>query len=191
MFFIFIQETEQLEGKRLSLQVKIQDLRQQKTNLQDMLARHKCTMNNGSVSHSISTVNHTPSVLDSNDISESSSVLSSDLSITKRNSLQQQNISININNDSNINNSGDSMKCEDHTAIQSNIDNKDNIDIIPSTVLQQPQRRRPTTLLEPINGTFCRIKKISGNDSTGAVVLNFESLMDGGTGLTPVSTNST
>lgn len=179
-----------MEGKRLSLQVKIQDLRQQKTNLQDMLARHKCAMNNGSVSNSISTVDHTPTVLDSNDISESSSVLSSDLSITKRNPLQQQNISINVNNDSNINNSGVSIKCEDPTTIQSSIDNKDNMDIIPSTVLQQPQRRRPTTLLEPINDNFYRIKKISGNGSTGAVVLNFESLMDGGTGLTPVSTKS-
>lgn len=184
---MFLQETEQLEDKRLKLQVEIQGLRQQKTDLQDMLAQHKCTMNNRSVSNSVSTVNHTTTVLDSSEISESSNVLSGN----KRNPLQQQNISTNINSDSNIINVGDSIKCEDPIVIQTNIDNKDNMDIIPTTVLQLSQRRRPTSLLEPLNDNFTNIKKISGNGSTGGVMqFNFESLMDGGTGLTPISTKS-
>lgn len=187
-----MQETEQLEDKKVRLQVEIQGLRQQKTNLQDMLAQHKCTMNNGSVANSVSTINHTTTVLDSNGISESgSTVLSNSLSTIKINHSPQQNVNTNMNSDNNSNNCGDiSIKCEDHTVIQSNMDSKDNIDIIPTTVLPQPQRRRPTTLLQLNNENFSNIKKIPGNGSTnGVVVLNFDSLMDGGTGLTPVSTN--
>jgi len=148
------------------LQDEIQGLRQQKTDLQQMLAHHKCTVNNGPLSNSINQV-----VLNSNDISElNSTVLSNnDLSANKRI------ISINVNNNIKI------LKCEDPSSIQSN---KNNINNIPTTVLQQPNRIRPSTLSH-----FDNSKKVSGQGSSGVVVLNFDSLMEGGTGLTPISTN--
>ncbi|XP_025418233.1 transcription factor kayak isoform X2 [Sipha flava] len=183
-----LEETEQLEDKRLRLQVEIQGLRQQKTNLQQMLAQHKCavSMNNGHVSNSVSTVSQAIATLDS--ISESdTTVLSNNLSTTKRNPLHQQNISTNVNSDNDSNNVGDILiKCEEPSLVITDDDNKDNI---PLTVLQQPQRRRPTTLLQLNNVNFGNNKKMSENGSTGVVVLNFDSLMDGGTGLTPVSTS--
>jgi len=56
--------------------------------------------------------------------------------------------------------------------------------------MQQISKRRPTTLLELNSGNYGNCKKISGNDSNGGVVvLNFDSLMDGRTGLTPISTS--
>lgn len=166
-----MQETEQLEDKRLRLQVEIQGLRQQKTNLQQMLAQHKCAVNinNRPVSNTVSTVNHTTSVLN-------------DLSTIKQNALQQQNINTNIN-DRNVNDI--IIKCENPIIDE---DNKNDIDIIPTTVFQQTSRKRPTTLLELNSVNYGNNKKISGHDSSG-VVLNFDSLMNGGTGLTPVSTN--
>lgn len=169
--FLFVQETEQLEDKRLRLQVEIQGLRQQKTNLQQMLAQHKCAVNinNRPVSNTVSTVNHTTSVLN-------------DLSTIKQNALQQQNINTNIN-DRNVDDI--IIKCENPIIDE---DNKNDIDIIPTTVFQQTSRKRPTTLLELNSVNYGNNKKISEHDSSG-VVLNFDSLMNGGTGLTPVSTN--
>lgn len=182
-----------MEDKRTRLQVEIQGLRQQKSNLQQMLAQHKCAVNMNNrppVSNAVSTISHVTSLLTSNAISESiTTILSNDLSSTKRNTLQQQNISTNVNND-NDGNTVDSIiiKCE-NSLMESNEDNKDNIHIIPTSVLQQSHRRRPTTLLQLNNSNFGNNKKLSGNDSNGVVVLNFDSLMDGGTGLTPVSTS--
>lgn len=178
-----------MEDKRLRLQVEIQGLRQQKTNLQQMLAQHKCavSMNNGSVPNPVSTVTQAIETLDS--ISESdTTVLSNNMSTTKRNRLHQQDISTNLNTDNDSNNVGGIMlvKCEEPSLVLTDDDNKDNI---PITVLQQPQRRRPTTLLQLNNVNFGNNKKMSENGSTGVVVLNFDSLMDGGTGLTPVSTS--
>ncbi|VVC34581.1 Hypothetical protein CINCED_3A012984 [Cinara cedri] len=169
-----LEETEQLEDKRLRLQVEIQGLRQQKTDLQQMLAHHKC------ISNSISTA--TTTVISSNEISESD--LSNTMSAVKQNPLQQQNISTSIN-------SGDVcgdilIKCED-SIVLSDEDSKSNIDIIPTSVLQHSHRRRPTTLLQLNSNNFGNGKKISGTSSNGVVVLNFDSLMDGGTGLTPIS----
>ncbi|XP_022172903.1 transcription factor kayak isoform X2 [Myzus persicae] len=188
-----LEETGQLEEKRLRLQVEIQGLRQQKSDLQQMLAQHKCAvnMNNVQLSNSITTVNHASTILDSNEISETKpTVLSNHLSSIKGNPLQQ-NISTNIViNDNDSNNVDDIIiKREDNSIIQTDIDNKDSINIIPTSVMQQSQRRRPTTLLQLNNGNFGNTKKISGNGSTGVVVLNFDSLMDGGTGLTPVSSS--
>lgn len=184
MYYLFLKETEQLEDKRLRLQVEIQSLRQQKTDLQQMLAQHKCVVNinNIPVSNALSTVNN--ALLDSNDVSKhDTTILSNHMSISKGNSLQQ-NISSNIKTD--IYNVDDTIiKIEDQIVI----DNKDDIDLIPTTVLQQSHRRRPTTLLQLNNSNFGNSKKIPGNGSNGVVVLNFDSLMDGGTGLTPVSGN--
>lgn len=148
-----------------------------------MLAHHKCSvnMNNGSISNQ-TTIN--TAVLDSNEMSESVTVLSSNLLATKRHTLQE-NINTNVNSENNSNNIGNILiKCEDLSGIQSDNDNKDDIDIIPTTVMHQSQRRRPTSLLQLNNSNFGS-KKLSVN---GVKVLNFDSLMDGGTGLTPVST---
>lgn len=171
--------------------MEIQGLRQQKTDLQQMLAQHKCAvnMNNVQLSNSITSVNHATTILDTNEISETKpTALSNHLSSMKGNPLQQ-NISTNtVINDNDSNNVDDIIiKNEDNSIIQTDIDTKDSINIIPTSVMQQPQRRRPTTLLQLNNGNFGNNKKISGNGSTGVVVLNFDSLMDGGTGLTPVS----
>lgn len=145
-----------------------------------MLAQHKC------VSNSIPTV--TTTVISSNEISESDTTggLSNGMSTSKRNSLQQQNISTSIN--SNDVCSDILIKCED-SIVLSDEDSKHNIDIIPTTVLQHSQRRRPTTLLQLNSSNFGNGKKISGTSSNGVVVLNFDSLMDGGTGLTPISSS--
>jgi len=173
--------------------VEIQGLRQQKTDLQQMLAQHKCAvnMNNVQLSNSVTTVNHATTILDSNELSETKpTILSNHLSSIKGNSLQQNistNVVINDNDSSNVEDI--IIKHEDNSIIQTDIDNKDSINIIPTSVMQQPQRRRPTTLLQLNNGNFGNSKKISGNGSTGVVVLNFDSLMDGGTGLTPVSSS--
>jgi len=154
-----------LEDKRLKLQDEIQGLRQQKTDLQQMLAHHKCAVNNRPVSNSIN-----QAVLDSNDISESDSTL-----------LSNNDLSTIIN--TNVNNNIKILKCEEHSVVQSN---KDNINNIPTTVFQQqPDRTRPNTLSH-----FGNSKKNPGHDSSG-IVLNFDSLMDGGTGLTPISTSVT
>lgn len=167
--FLFVQETEQLEDKRLRLQVEIQGLRQQKTNLQQMLAQHKCAVNinNRPVSNTVSTVNQTTSVLN-------------DLSTIKQNALQQQNINANIN-DSNVDDI--IIKCENPITDE---DNKNDVDVIPTTVFQQTSRKRPTTLLELNSVNYGNNKKLPGHDSSG-VVLNFDSLMNGGTGLTPTN----
>lgn len=191
-----MQETEQLEDKRLKLQVEIQGLRQQKTDLQQMLAQHKCSVNinNGSVSNSVSTINLT-TTLDSN--AESDSTMSNNnLTMIKRNSLQQQKVSSNIDRN-NVTDFVDDVliKSVDHSVVQTDNDNKNIIDLIPTTllqptVLQQPHRKRPTTLLQLNNSNHGNIKKEFENSSSTNVVLNFDSLMDGGTGLTPVSTTS-
>lgn len=164
------------------MQDKIQNLLQQKTDLEQMLAHHKCSvnMNNGSIS------NQTITVLDSNEMSESvTTVLSNNLLATKRHTLQE-NINTNVNSENNSNNIDNILiKCEDHSGILSDNDNKDDIDIIPTTVMHQSHRRRPTSLLQLNNSNFGNNKKSSVN---GVKVLNFDSLMDGGTGLTPVST---
>jgi len=192
-YYVFIQETGQLEDKRLRLQVEIQGLRQQKIDLQQMLAQHKCAvnMNNVQLSNSVTTVNHATTILDSNEISETKpTVLNNHLSSIKGNPLQQ-NINTNVViNDNDSNNVEDIIiKHEDNSIIQTDIDTKDSINIIPTSVMQQPHRRRPTTLLQLNNSNFGNSKKVSGNGSTGVVVLHFDSLMDGGTGLTPVSSN--
>lgn len=125
----------------------------------------------------------TTTVISSNDISESDSTGLSN-GISKRNPLQQQNISTSIHSDDVC---GDILiKCED-SIVLSDDDSKQNIDIIPTTVLQHSHRRRPTTLLQLNSSNFGNGKKISGTSSNGVVVLNFDSLMDGGTGLTPIS----
>lgn len=119
-----LEETEQLEDKRLKLQDEIQGLRQQKTDLQQMLAHHKCAVNNGPISNSIN-----QAILDSNDISESDSTL-----------LSNNDLSTIINTNNNIK----IKKCEEHSVVQSN---KDNINNIPTTVFQQhSDRTRPNTL---------------------------------------------
>jgi len=186
------QETGQLEDKRLRLQVEIQGLRQQKTDLQQMLAQHKCAvnMNNVQLSNSITSVNQSTTILDSNEIPETKPIiLNNHLSSIKGIPLQQ-NISTNIViSDNDSNNVDDIIKHEDNSIIQTDIDSKDSINIIPTSVMQQPLRRRPTTLLQLNNGNYDNSKKISENGSTGVVVLNFDSLMDGGTGLTPVSSS--
>lgn len=191
-----MQETEQLEDKRLKLQVEIQGLRQQKTDLQQMLAQHKCVVNvnNGSLSNSVSTINHT-TTLEPNAVSDTA-VSNNKLSMIKRNPLQQQKGSSNIDRDNDTDFVDDVLiKSEDHSVIQTDNDNKNNIDLIPTTllqptVLQQPHRRRPTTLLQLNNGNYGNVKKESESSSSTNVVLNFDSLMEGGTGLTPVSTTS-
>lgn len=171
--------------------MKIQSLEQQKNEIEQMLAQHKCTgnINNAQLSNSVPTVNHAPIILDSNAISETKpTVLSNHLLSVKGNPLQQNistNIVINDNDRSNVEEI--IIKHEDNSIIQTEIDPKDSMNIIPTSVMQQPHRRRPTTLLQLNNGNFNNNKKISGNGSTGVVVLNFDSLMDGGTGLTPVS----
>lgn len=192
---IFLKETEQLEDKKLRLQVEIQGLRQQKTDLQQMLAQHKCAVNIKNecfepMSNLVTTVNLNTTDLNPNEISESNTtMLSNNLLTTKKNPLQQQNISSHVKTENVGIDVGDIfIKCEESSIMQPDVDNKDNMDIIPTTVLQQTQRRRPTTLLQLNNSNFGNNKKVSGND-TGVVVLNFDSLMDGGTGLTPVSTN--
>jgi hypothetical protein len=102
----------------------------------------------------------------------------------------QQNISTNVViNDNDSNNVDDIIIKHEDPIMQTDIDTKDSINIIPTSVMQQPHRRRPTTLLQLNNGNFGNNKKIAGNGSTGVVVLNFDSLMDGGTGLTPVSSS--
>lgn len=177
-----------MEDKKLRLQVEIQGLRQQKTDLQQMLAQHKCSKNNvNNIPISNSVTNNVNIVLDSNNISETvTPVVNNTMTTTKRNPLQQQNISANVNS---ANNSGNNLlKCSSNSVIQPN-NNKTTADI-PTTVAQQNPRRRPTTLLQLNNGNFEDGKKISSNGSTGVVVLNFDSLMDGGTGLTPVSTGN-
>lgn len=172
--------------------MEIQSLSQQKIDLQQMFDQHKCAvnMNNVQLSNSVSTVNHAPTILNSNAISETKpTVLSNHLSSIKGNPLQQNistNMVINDNDSSNVEDIN-IIKHEDNSIIQTDIDTKDSINIIPTSVMQQPHRRRPTTLLQLNNGNFNNNKKISGNGSTGVVVLNFDSLMDGGTGLTPVS----
>lgn len=188
-----LEETGQLEDKRLRLQVEIQGLRQQKTDLQQMLAQHKCAvnMNNVQLSNSITSVNQTTTILDSNEISETKPIiLNNHLSSIKGIPLQQ-NISTNIVIGENNSNNVDDIiiKHEEDSIIQTDIDSKDSINIIPTSVMQQPQRRRPTTLLQLNNGNYGNSKKISENGSNGVVVLNFDSLMDGGTGLTPVSSS--
>ncbi|XP_060845013.1 transcription factor kayak isoform X1 [Rhopalosiphum padi] len=187
-----LEETGQLEDKRMRLQVEIEGLRQQKTDLQQMLAQHKCAvnMNNVQLSNSITSVNQA-TILDSNEISETKPiVLSNHLSSIKGIPLQQ-NISTNIVISDNDSNNVDDIiiKHEDNSIIQTEIDSKDSINIIPTSVMQQSHRRRPTTLLQLNNGNFGNNKKISENGSTGVVVLNFDSLMDGGTGLTPVASS--
>lgn len=176
----------------MRLQVEIQGLHKQKTDLQQMLAQHKCTVNmkNVQLSNSVTTVNHATTVVDSNDISETKPVvLNNHLSSIKVNTLQQQNISTNVvSSDNDSNNIGDIII--KHEDLQTDIDTKDSINIIPTSVMQLPHRRRPTTLLQLNNGNFGNSKNISENSSTGVVVLNFDSLMDGGTGLTPVSTSA-
>lgn len=147
-----------------------------------MLAQHKCVvnMNNRPVSNTVSSVNNVTTVLDSNAIPESStSVLTIGSSSSNRN-LQQQTTSTKTDNDA-IDNI--LIKCEESVSE----DNKDDVDIIPTSVMQQIAKRRPTTLLELNSGNYGNCKKISGNDSNGVVVLNFDSLMDGRTGLTPIS----
>jgi len=175
------------------LQVEIQGLRQQKTDLQQMLAQHQCAinMNNAQLSNSVTTVNHATTVLDSNEISVTkSTVLSNHVSLIKGNPLQQNTSTNVVISDNDSKHIGDIIiKHEDNSIIQTDIDTKDSINIIPTSVMQQPHRRRPTTLLQLNNGNFGNSKKISGNGSTGVVVLNFDSLMDGGTGLTPVSSS--
>ncbi|CAI6359459.1 unnamed protein product [Macrosiphum euphorbiae] len=186
-----LEETGQLEDKRLRLQVEIQGLRQQKSDLQQMLAQHKCAvnMNNLQLSNSVATVNHATTILDSNEISETKPiVLNNHLSSIKGSPLQQ-NISTNVVINDNDSNNVDDIIIKHEDNLQTDIDTKDSINIIPTSVMQQPHRRRPTTLLQLNNGNFGNSKKISGNGSTGVVVLNFDSLMDGGTGLTPVSSS--
>lgn len=146
-----------------------------------MLNHHNCSvnMNNGSLS------NQGTTVLESNEMPESvSTVLSNNLLTTKRNSLQE-NMIANVKIENGSNTIGNILiKCED-SVVHSDDDNKDDIDIIPTTVLHQSPRRRPTSLLQLNSGNFGNNKKISVNS---VKVLNFDSLMDGGTGLTPVST---
>jgi len=156
-----LEETEQLEDKRLKLQDEIQGLRQQKTDLQQMLAHHKCAVNNRPVTNSINQV-----LLDSISESDSTVLNSNDLSASKR-VISTNNITI--------------LKQENHSPVQPD---KDNINVIPTTTILQQElyRTRPNTLSH-----FGTSKKISGHGSGGVVVLNFDSLMDGGTGLTPIS----
>lgn len=162
------------------MQVQLESLHVEKNNLQQMIAQHKCVLNknNMSVSSVVSSVNHNTTVLDStNAISESStSVLNIDSISSNRNLLQQSS----TKTDSNVNNI--LIKCEEPM----DENNKDNI--IPTSVLQHNSKRRPTTLSDLNSGGYGNCKKIPGNDSNGGVVvLNFDSLMEGGTGLTPIS----
>lgn len=172
--------------------MEIQGLRQQKTDLQQMLAQHKCAvnMNNVHLSNSVATVNHVSTILDSNEISETKPIVLSNHLLSIKGNPLQQNISTNVViNDNDSNNVDDIIIKHEDPIMQTDIDTKDSINIIPTSVMQQPHRRRPTTLLQLNNGNFGNNKKIAGNGSTGVVVLNFDSLMDGGTGLTPVSSS--
>lgn len=158
-----------------------------------MLAQHKCTfnVNNGSISNSVTAINNATIVLGSNEISESAtSNVNNNMTSIKRNSLQQQNISTNTNSPNNCSTSSGSLKSSANPIIsQPSSNNKNNKDI-PVTVVSQNQRTRPTTLLQLNNSHFGESNKMSTNNSNGVVVLNFDSLMDGGTGLTPVSTSA-
>jgi len=171
--------------------VEIQGLRQQKTDLQQMLAQHKCAvnMNNVQLSNSVATVNHATTILDSNEISETKPIVLTNHLLSIKGSPLQQNISTNVVMNDTDSNNVDEIIIKHEDNLQTDIDTKDSINIIPTSVMQQPHRRRPTTLLQLNNGNFGNSKKISGNGSTGVVVLNFDSLMDGGTGLTPVSSS--
>lgn len=162
--------------------MEIQTLRQKKNSLQQLLEHHKCAINsnNRGVTNTVSTISHVTSLLDSNVITESNTiVLSNDLSSTVKMNSLQPNVCTNIINHTDGNTI--LIKRENND----NLDNKDNMDI-PTSVMQQSHRERPTTLLSLNTGNFANKK----NDSNGVVVLNFDSLMDGGTGLTPVSSGS-
>lgn len=154
-----MQETKQLKKNKLALQFEIQRLIMKKTNLQGMLDEHKCNMNNESQSNSVSSVNHTSIVLDSNAIPDiTTSVLSNNVPTTKRNLSQQQNINTNLNGDNNSNSGSDiSIQCED-------IDNKNN------------------------TGNSSINEESAGNSSPG-VILDFDFLVNDITGLYPISTD--
>lgn len=157
------------------MQVEIQSLRQQKTDLQQMLTQHRCVININHlpVSNEISNIDNT---LDSSVIPKHEAIiLNNSLSTNKVNTIQE-----NIKND--IDNIDNIIKCENQLVN----DNKDDIHLIPTTVLHQSIKRKPNSLLQ-LN--FRNNKKISENDSNGVVLLNFDSLMDGGSGLTPVCGN--
>lgn len=150
-----------MEDKRLKLQDEIQGLRQQKTDLQQMLAHHKCAVNSRLVSNSIN-----QALLDSISESDPNVLNSNDLS---KRIICTNNIKV--------------LKRENDSFVQSD---KDNINVIPTKALQELHRTRPNTL-----SNLGTSKKISGHGSSGVVVLNFDSLMDGGTGLTPISSSGT
>lgn len=146
-----------------------------------MLAQHRCVININHlpVSNAISNINNT--LVDSTIIPKHEAIMLNDsLSTNKVNTIQEninENVKNNIDSIDNI-----IIKCEDQLVN----DHKDDIHLIPTTVLHQSVKRKPNSLLQ-LN--FRNNKKISESDSNGVVLLNFDSLMDGGSGLTPVCGN--
>ncbi|CAL4071560.1 unnamed protein product, partial [Meganyctiphanes norvegica] len=189
-------ETDDLEDKKSSLQQEIQLLQQQRDELEFLLATHKAvcrrkTQNNNNIMTTIpSTIVSAPSSITS--VSAPSSITSvvtsaNPIQVNPRNYFTNNNVTVQSLPLKEV-----SLKEEVVIKEEPQETQDDSVLRILKTAPTKP--RRPTSLnVGPLvfrNSTVADLGVPIETPSAGLRGLNFESMMDGGTGLTPV-TNGT